>query len=164
MCGTRHVLHRCRLGNRDVLQRIEKLDRHLKFFVKELAHVGHSSTAATQENANRAISLLLGAVVRDGTHQFCMEPGHGAACDFRNPRNVGIGRFGVCAAQSPKPSRFLRVSAAANDSLNSLAIAAVIALPPSGMLRKKILPDSMKRMFVVRAPISSNNEQSPTSG
>src|SRR6478735_7098898 len=98
MCGTRHVLHRRRLGNRDVLQRIEKLDRHLKFFVKELAHVGHSGTAAT------------------------------------------------------------------NDSLNSLAIAAVIALPPRGMLRKKILPDSMKRMFVVRAPISSNNEQSPASG
>src|SRR5882724_2124487 len=107
MCGTRHVLHRRRLGNRDVLQRIEKLDRHLKFFVKELAYVGHSSSAATQENASRAISLLLGAVVREGTHQFRMEPSHGAARDFRNPRNVGIGRLGISATQPYKAISFL---------------------------------------------------------
>src|SRR5215475_9199217 len=109
MRGSRHVLHRRRLGHRHALQRIEKLDRHLKFLMKELAHVRHSSTAATQENASGAISLLLGAVVRDGTHQFCMEPGHGTAGDFRNPRNA------------------------------------------------------IKRMFVVRAPMSSSNEQSPLS-
>ena len=102
MCGTRYVLHRRRFGHRHVLQRIEKLDRHLKFLVKELAHVGHSSTAATQENASRAISLLLGAVVRDGTHQFCVQTGHGAARELRNPRNVGIGRFGISATQPYK--------------------------------------------------------------
>src|SRR5215475_14107451 len=102
MCGSRHVLHRRRLGHRHALQRIEKLDRHLKFLVKELAHVRHSSTATTQENASWAISLLLGAVVRDGTHQFCMEPGHGASRDFRNSRNVWVGGFGISAAQPYK--------------------------------------------------------------
>src|SRR6476661_10890263 len=107
MCRMCHVLHRRRFGNRYVLQRIEKLDRHLKFFVKELAQVGHSSTAATQENASRAISLLLSAVMGNGTHQFCVEPGYGAARDFRNPRNVGIGGFGISAAQPYKDIAFL---------------------------------------------------------
>src|SRR6476660_6137912 len=107
MCRMCHVLQRRRFGNLYVLQRIEKLDRHLKFFVKELAQVGHSSSAATEENASRAISLLLSAVVRDRTHQFCMEPGHGTARDFRKPRNVGIGRFGISAAQPDKAIPFL---------------------------------------------------------
>ena len=107
MRGTRHVLHRRRLGNRDVLQGIKELDRHLKFLLKELAHVRHSGGAATKENASRAISLLLGPVVRNGTHQFCMEAGHGAARDFRDPRNIGIGRFGVSAAEPHKAISFL---------------------------------------------------------
>src|SRR5438128_10566884 len=58
-----------------------------------------------------------------------------------------------------QPSRFLRDSAAANGSPNSLAIAAVIELPPIGMLREKTLAGSIKRRFVVRAPISTSNEQ-----
>src|SRR5262249_43136163 len=62
------------------------------------------------------------------------------------------------------PSCFFRLSAASNDSLNSLAIAAVMALPPRGMLRKKNFPGSMNKMFVVRAPISNSSEHSPTSG
>src|SRR4029077_10442866 len=85
----------------------EKFDRHLKFFVKELAQVGHSSSATTQENTCRAISLLLGAVVLDRTHQFCMEPGHGAARDLRNQSNVGISRFGISAAKPHKTIPFL---------------------------------------------------------
>src|SRR5216110_1473611 len=52
-----------------------------------------------------------------------------------------------------KPSRFLRDSAAANGSPNSLAIAAVIELPPIGMLREKTFAGSIKRRFVVRADI-----------
>src|SRR6476469_9253562 len=103
----RHVLHRRRSGNRYVLQWIEKFDRHLKFFVKELAQVGHSNTAATEENAGWAISPLLSSVVGDRTHQFCMEPGHGAARDFRDQRNVGISRFGISAAEPHKAIPFL---------------------------------------------------------
>src|SRR5262245_13681905 len=109
MRGSRQVLHRRPLGNRHALQRMEKLDQHLKFLVEELAHVRHSSSAATQENASGAISLLLGAVVRDGTHQFCMEPGHGAARDFRNSRNVWVGGFGISAAQPYKAVPLLAI-------------------------------------------------------
>src|SRR5215472_12517686 len=99
MCGTRHLLHPAGagFGDRHVLQRIEELDRHLKFLMKELPHVGHPGTSATQENASRSVALLLSAVVRDGTHQFCMKPGHGAASDFRNTPNIGVGGFGVSA-------------------------------------------------------------------
>src|SRR5690349_11366853 len=102
MRGTRDVLHRRRLCNRHLLQGIEKLDRHLKFFVKELAHVRHSSPAATEKNARWSISLLLGAVVRDGTHQFRMETGHGTPSNLGNPADVGIGRFGISAAKPYK--------------------------------------------------------------
>ena len=58
-----------------------------------------------------------------------------------------------------KPSRFLRNSAAANGSPNSFAMAAVTELPPIGTLREKIFPGSMKRRFVVRAPILTSSEQ-----
>src|SRR5215468_4710084 len=102
MCRTRYILCRRRFGDRHVLQWIEKLNRHLKFFVKEFPHVGHASTAATEEDSSRTTSLLLGAVVRDGTHQFRMETGHGTARDFRNLRNVRIGGFGVSTAQANK--------------------------------------------------------------
>src|SRR6188472_2339956 len=107
MCRMCHVLHRHRLGNCDLLQWIEKLDRHLKFFMKELAQVGHSSAAATQENASRPASILLSAVVSDGTHQFGMEPSHGTARYFRNPGDVGIGGFGISAAEPHKAIAFL---------------------------------------------------------
>src|SRR6476661_5618664 len=102
-----HVFHRYRLGNCDLLQWIEKFYRHLKFFVKELAQVGHSSAATTQENASRPASILLSAIVSDGTHQFGMEPSHGTARYFRNPGNVGIGRFGISAAEPHKAIPFL---------------------------------------------------------
>ena len=58
-----------------------------------------------------------------------------------------------------KPSRFLRNSAAENGSPNSFAMAAVTELPPIGTLREKIFDGSMKRRFVVRAPISTSSEQ-----
>src|ERR1051325_3222462 len=105
MCRAPHVLHPAEagLGNRYVMQWIEEFDGHLKFFLKEFAHVRHPGTAATQENASRAISLLLSAVVRNRAHQFCMKTGHGAARDFRNPAYIGIGRFGVSAPEPYKP-------------------------------------------------------------
>ena len=106
MSGTRHILHRRRLGYGHVLQRIEKLDRHLKFLVKELAHIRHARAATTKVNPGRAISLLLCAVMSDGPHQFCVQTGHGAARDLRNPRNVGVGRFGVSAAQPDEAVSF----------------------------------------------------------
>src|SRR5205809_12156 len=62
-------------------------------------------------------------------------------------------------AKATQPSRFFRASAAPNDSLNSLATAAVIELLPMGRLREKIRPASIKRTLVVRAPISSSSEQ-----
>src|ERR1041385_4986051 len=105
MCRAPHLLHPAEagLGNRYVMQWIEEFDRHLKFFLKEFAHVRHPGTAATEENASRAISLLLSAVVRNGAHQFCMKTGHGAARDFRNQAYIGIGRVRVMPPVRYKP-------------------------------------------------------------
>jgi hypothetical protein len=74
MRGTRHILHPAEAGLRHghVLQRIKKINRHLKFLVKELAHVRHAGAATAKKNTGRTISLLLCPVMRDGTHQFRM--------------------------------------------------------------------------------------------
>src|SRR5947199_9667795 len=74
-------------------------------------------------------------------------------------RRAIFGSAGSAApARATKPSRFLRVSAAAKDSPNSFATAAVIALAPLGRLREKTRADSANRTLVVRAPISTRSE------
>src|SRR5437588_10071178 len=81
------------------LERIKKLDRQLKLLLKELPHVGHACASATKTDARRAISLLLRAVMSNGTHQFRVPPGHAAARDLRETTNVGVCRLGRSDSQ-----------------------------------------------------------------
>src|ERR1043166_3491966 len=63
---------------------------------------------------------------------------------FETRASSGFDGSAYAPPRLTNPSRFFRNSASASDSLNSLAIAAVIDAPPIGTLREKILPASMK--------------------
>src|SRR5436190_13020160 len=102
MRGARDVLRRCRFRHRHVLERIKKLDRQLKFFVEKFARVRKACAAPAKKNARRRISLLLCSVMIDGAHQFCVQPGHGAARYFRDACNILIFWLSISAPQTDK--------------------------------------------------------------
>src|SRR5438128_4482544 len=102
MSRARHLQRWRRLRHDHVSELIKKLDRHVQFFVKKLAHVRHVCASSAKKNAFRAASLLLRAVMTDGTHQFGVQPRHGAARYLRDPDNIGVCRLGISASQTDK--------------------------------------------------------------
>ena len=100
MDGAGDFQRQCRLRHGHVLERIKKRDRHLQFFVKKLEHVRHACASSAEENALRPASLLLRAVVTDGTHQLGVQPRHGAARYLRDAGNVGVCGLGIGASQT----------------------------------------------------------------
>ena len=161
VCALRPTSSRLRSPpHRDVAQRIEELDRELELLRGRTPACTEGRRCRREENADRMAAALLGAVEGDGTGDLRVETGHRVPDHLRDPRHFRIVRFRVGAAEPDETvALFALFRGAERFVQKSLAMAAVIVLPPVGMLRLKIFLGSMKIRLVVRAPISTISEQ-----
>ena len=89
------LLERNRIGDGDVAQGVEELDRPLQFLVEEFAHVGRAHRAARKEHALRRV-----AIKTDRARNLCVETRHGVADDLRDARHFRVGSFRIGAAET----------------------------------------------------------------
>src|SRR5262245_55228807 len=100
MGGTCELLDRDRFPHCDIAQRIEELDRSLKFLVEKFAHERRARRAAAEKDALGPAPLLLGSIKTNRARQFSVQSHRGAADQFGDPRDIRVGGFHFGAAKT----------------------------------------------------------------